>query len=231
MGVAVIAWSVAVLAITTSTATGQSAEPLDQAAIGRIDPASMIDVESFSARADRWAAAQAEHRQAAVARAETLAAETKAAEEAEQARLEEEAARREAEEEARRQAEEAARREAAAATTTTTTTTTVAPGDGSDGDGGGPEEPPPSGPTEEQWHALRDCESSNNYRAVSPTGRYRGAYQFSITTWDWLAASRYPELVGVDPIDASPGDQDRMAYALYGIYGSSPWPVCGEHLP
>ena len=43
--------------------------------------------------------------------------------------------------------------------------------------------------------------------------------------------SRNPELVGVDPIDASVASQDEMAYALYAIYGNSPWPVCGEYLP
>ena len=98
------------------------------------------------------------------------------------------------------------------------------PGEADGGDG------PTGSPTPDQWHALRDCESNNNYRAVSPTGRYRGAYQFSISTWDWLASSRYPELVGVDPIDASPADQDRMAYALYALNGASPWPHCGRYL-
>jgi hypothetical protein len=75
--------------------------------------------------------------------------------------------------------------------------------------------------------ALRECEASNNYTAVSESGRYRGAYQFSIDTWDWLAAARYPELVGVDPIAASPAQQDQMAVALYEVYGVSPWPICG----
>ena len=234
MGAAIVAWSVVVLAVTTSTAAGQSAESIDQAAIGRVDPASMIDVESFAERADRWVSARVDHRLAAVARAEALAAEAKAAEEAEQARLEEEArleaeeeARRQAEERARLEAEEQARREAEAATTTTTTT--APPADEGDGEAGGGDAPTGS-PTPEQWHALRDCESNNNYRAVSPTGRYRGAYQFSTSTWDWLASSRYPELVGVDPIDASPADQDRMAYALYELNGASPWPHCGRYL-
>ena len=38
--------------------------------------------------------------------------------------------------------------------------------------------PAPNGPTEEQWHNLRRCESTNNYQAISPSGTYRGAYQF-----------------------------------------------------
>ena len=42
--------------------------------------------------------------------------------------------------------------------------------------------PAPNGPTEEQWYALRRCESTNNYQAISPSGTYRGAYQFSQAT-------------------------------------------------
>ena len=48
------------------------------------------------------------------------------------------------------------------------------------------------GTTEAQWHALRQCESTQNYRAISVSGRYRGAYQFSIRTWDWVAGKHYP---------------------------------------
>ena len=110
-------------------------------------------------------------------------------------------------------------------TTTTTqppTTTTEA---------GAVKHPIPAGTTEAQWHALRQCESTQNYRAVSKSGRYRGAYQFSIRTWDWVAGMHYPDLVGVDPIDASPSDQDKMAYQLYEINGWDPWPTCRKRLP
>ena len=41
----------------------------------------------------------------------------------------------------------------------------------------------------------------------------------------------YPELVAVDPIDASPPDQDKMAYKLYEINGWDPWPTCKKRLP
>ena len=88
-------------------------------------------------------------------------------------------------------------------------------------------------PTEEQWEALRQCESSGNYRAVSvaPAGRYRGAYQFSRSTWDWVAPKiGAGHLVGVDPAEASPADQDRMAKALWNINGWAPWPACSKML-
>ena len=50
----------------------------------------------------------------------------------------------------------------------------------------------PEGTTLQQWHALRECESRQNYQALNPTGQYRGAYQFSVRTWDWLAGTHYP---------------------------------------
>ena len=107
-------------------------------------------------------------------------------------------------------------------TTTTvapTTTTTVDPV---------PVAPDPGdGPTPEQWAALRECESSGNYAAINSTGKYRGAYQFSQATWDWIASIHYPHLVGVDPAAASPADQDAMAAALYRTQGpDGAWPNC-----
>lgn len=91
--------------------------------------------------------------------------------------------------------------------------------------------PPPSGgPTAAQWNALRKCESTHNYAAISPSGLYRGAYQFSQQTWDWVAGIHWPHLVGVDPIDAQPGWQDVMAYTLYAMRGWDQWPICGKNL-
>ena len=89
----------------------------------------------------------------------------------------------------------------------------------------------PAGTTLQQWHALQECESRQNYQALNPTGQYRGAYQFSVRTWDWVAGTHYPELVGVDPAKASPADQDKMAYQLYEINGWNPWPTCKKRLP
>lgn len=78
--------------------------------------------------------------------------------------------------------------------------------------------------------ALRRCESGGDYGAVSSSGTYRGAYQFSQSTWNSVAASTASHLVGVDPASAAPADQDAMARALKARSGSSPWPVCGRHL-
>ena len=84
-------------------------------------------------------------------------------------------------------------------------------------------------PTPDQWSALRECESSNNYSAVSSTGKFRGAYQFSQATWDWVADSFHPELSGEDPAVALPGNQDAMALALTRMQSpGSAWPSCSR---
>jgi len=88
----------------------------------------------------------------------------------------------------------------------------------------------PGFPTEEQWEALRMCESSGNYRAFSRAGPYYGAYQFDQLTWDSVAGRNYPRLLGVVPWDATPQDQTRMAYRLWEERGDQPWPVCGRYL-
>ncbi|WP_420638906.1 transglycosylase family protein [Candidatus Poriferisocius sp.] len=86
---------------------------------------------------------------------------------------------------------------------------------------------PPAGTTEQQWEQLRRCESGGNYRAYNPAGPYLGAYQFNQGTWNGVAGRHYPHLVGVDPRDAEPTDQDRMAYRLWEERGWQPWPTCG----
>ncbi|MET0159937.1 MAG: transglycosylase family protein [Acidimicrobiales bacterium] len=81
----------------------------------------------------------------------------------------------------------------------------------------------PGGPSYAQWAALRQCESSGNYRAVSPSGLYRGAYQFDLDTWASVGGSG-------DPINASPAEQDHRAQVLWSQRGASPWPICGRYL-
>ena len=81
----------------------------------------------------------------------------------------------------------------------------------------------PGGPSYAQWSALRQCESSGNYRAVSPSGLYRGAYQFDLGTWATVGGSG-------DPINASPAEQDHRAQVLWSQRGASPWPICGRYL-
>lgn len=95
-----------------------------------------------------------------------------------------------------------------------------------------PAAPPvsPGGPTAAQWAALRDCESHGDYQAVSSTGRYRGAYQFSQETWNMVASRLAGHLSGVDPAAAAPADQDMMAQGLYDLAGPGQWPHCGRHL-
>ena len=92
------------------------------------------------------------------------------------------------------------------------------------------EPPPPVLRTVDPNHPFLVCtrahesDSSGGYRAVNPSGTYRGAYQFSRATWDSTArhAGRL-DLVGVDPAAASPADQDELALHLYHWQGASPW--------
>ena len=114
--------------------------------------------------------------------------------------------------------EEDARRARAKTTSGPTTTIAATP-------------PIEEGPSDIQWEALRYCEATGNYGAVSPTGKYRGAYQFSVETWDWIAGLYYEHLIGLDPAEARGVDQDRMARALYDLRGRGQWPVCGRYLP
>lgn len=75
----------------------------------------------------------------------------------------------------------------------------------------------------ERWEALRSCESTHDYTAVSPSGAYRGAYQFDFETWRTVGGSG-------DPAQAPPEEQDARARELYARRGDQPWPVCGRFL-
>lgn len=88
----------------------------------------------------------------------------------------------------------------------------------------------PPGPSASQWAAMRECESGGDYAITSRSGKYRGAYQFDRSTWNSVAERHAPALVGVDPAQASPADQDALALALYSERGARPWPHCGRHL-
>ncbi len=65
------------------------------------------------------------------------------------------------------------------------------------------------------------CESSGNPAAVSPSGRYRGKYQFSRATWREFGGTG-------DPAAAPEAEQDRIAAALLAARGTTPWPICGK---
>ena len=84
--------------------------------------------------------------------------------------------------------------------------------------------------SEDQLYRLRMCESGGNYGALSPGGTYRGAYQFSWSTWNAVASRHFPRYLGVDPAAAAPKVQDSMARALFLEMGRSPWPVCGQRI-
>src|SRR5919206_113634 len=66
---------------------------------------------------------------------------------------------------------------------------------------------------------IAECESGGDPRAVSPGGRYRGKYQFSVATWQALGGRG-------DPAEAPERVQDRMAAKLLRLRGTSPWPNC-----
>jgi hypothetical protein len=66
---------------------------------------------------------------------------------------------------------------------------------------------------------IAECESGGDPTAVSPGGRYRGKYQFSMSTWRALGGEG-------DPAEAPEWLQDRIALKLYRRAGTSPWPTC-----
>jgi hypothetical protein len=66
---------------------------------------------------------------------------------------------------------------------------------------------------------IAQCESGGNPRAISRDGRYRGKYQFDVSTWRAIGGSG-------DPAKASEAEQDRRALALYRKRGTAPWANC-----
>ena len=111
-------------------------------------------------------------------------------------------------------------------------TTTAAPTGGYDPEALGPAVPldVTGFPSQQRWAAMRQCQTGGSYTEVNDAGTHYGAYQFRPVTWDELAGSEYPSLVGVLPSEASPADQDRMAYALWQEFGSGRWPECRHTL-
>jgi hypothetical protein len=67
------------------------------------------------------------------------------------------------------------------------------------------------------------CESGDNPRAISPSGKYRGKWQFAMETWhDWGGKG--------DPAKASEYKQDKIAMKLYRAEGTKPWPECARRV-
>lgn len=75
-----------------------------------------------------------------------------------------------------------------------------------------------SGGTNSHLERIKQCESGGNY-AIKTNPIYRGAYQFSYSTWAAMGGSG-------DPADASPAEQDMRAQMLYDQAGPGQWPVC-----
>jgi Transglycosylase-like domain/Putative peptidoglycan binding domain len=85
---------------------------------------------------------------------------------------------------------------------------------GSGGGGGGSHVKVPA-----ELKRIAQCESGGNPRAVSPSGKYRGKYQFDRATWEaWGGRG--------DPIKNPESTQDRVAVRLYHARGTKPWPNC-----
>ena len=69
--------------------------------------------------------------------------------------------------------------------------------------------------------AIHACESGGNYRAVSRSRRYMGAYQFNKRTWQGVGMQGLPH-------DAPPEVQDEAARRLQAARGWQPWPHCSR---
>ena len=72
------------------------------------------------------------------------------------------------------------------------------------------------------WAALAKCESGGRPDAVSASGKYRGLYQFSLSTWASVGGTG-------DPAAASVAEQTMRAQMLYARSGAGQW-GCGSHL-
>jgi hypothetical protein len=66
------------------------------------------------------------------------------------------------------------------------------------------------------------CESGGDPDAIGGGGAYRGAFQFTISTW-----RRAPKSPGGDPIDYPYKTQAVVAVALKRRDGTGHWPNCG----
>ena len=67
---------------------------------------------------------------------------------------------------------------------------------------------------------IAQCESGGNPHAISPSGQYRGMFQFTYATWASVGGHG-------DPAQASEAEQIQRAAILYQRSGPGQWPVCG----
>jgi hypothetical protein len=73
------------------------------------------------------------------------------------------------------------------------------------------------------WAALSRCEAGGRSDAVSRSGNYFGAFQFSLGTWHGLGMAG-------NPIDYSYDVQLGVAQRLQARSGWGQWPVCARKL-
>jgi peptidoglycan hydrolase CwlO-like protein len=67
---------------------------------------------------------------------------------------------------------------------------------------------------------IAQCESGGNPHAISPSGQFRGMFQFTYATWAAVGGHG-------DPAQASAAEQIQRAAILYARSGPGQWPVCG----
>gem|GEM_PF-1884190 len=209
-----------------SPQNSQTLAGMDAKLLGRGNPAlsstssstSMIEQDVFrfgvaaehvanlrrQAEAERLAAERAEAERLAAERAE---AERLAAERAEAERLAAEAAAREA----------AKKRQQPSETSTSETSAAVPAGNEAIALAWLAER----GGVNDHLKRIAKCESGGNPRAISSTGKYRGKYQFSMSTWRSVGGTG-------DPAQASEAEQDMRAQMLYDRSGPGQWPVCSK---
>jgi hypothetical protein len=80
-----------------------------------------------------------------------------------------------------------------------------------------------SGSTTGLLAKIAQCESGGDPQAISPTGQYRGKYQFSRASWRAVGGTG-------DPAAAPEAEQDRRAAALLARQGPGAWPTCSRKL-
>jgi resuscitation-promoting factor RpfB len=73
------------------------------------------------------------------------------------------------------------------------------------------------------WRKVAQCESGGNPRAVNPSGKYHGLFQFDRQTWRSVGGTGLAS-------QASAAEQLMRAKKLYSQRGASPWPECGRYL-
>lgn len=78
-------------------------------------------------------------------------------------------------------------------------------------------------PPDSDFDRLAQCESNGNPRAVSRTGRYRGAFQFDLDSYRRAGGSG-------DPINDSYETQMAHARRWQRLVGWDAWPVCSRRL-